>query len=725
MKGLGIVVFLAFFAALPGVWAQSVPCLDEVEKLAAASIEDLKGGLPKTKAYYWSHQNELPNACVVQLEYTIGFLELQNLYPDSAQVYLDRFLTHSRRSNNDSTVVEGFLWYATFQRLVNHTDQVLPWLDSAWTYLKRHKIQNTYLLRHYYSNRGDYYNIAMHDLEQAETHYLKSLSLMSEETCDDCHVTLNNIGYMFMNEGYLEKAAHYFYQSILSCEQSRKTDAEKKFLLPAKLTNLSFCYHMLQRSAEAEQYAQRALQIAREIKATNFQLWSYRHLSAAYMDQGKYQEALKLLKEAEKICLRLKQKDEMAYTYRYLGELYAFYLNNRTEGKWYLDKSKQLILEAGDENGYHLHDYSLGRYYLLEKNYPEAGRLLTQSLQQGRKIRDRVYEPIILELLSQAYKEQGNSAQALAYYTQYIGLRDSIRNDAAQLKIKELEGKYNETSNQLTINKLQNTNAVQQAQIKKNREIILLLVVGALLVSAVLILLYQMQSNKKKLAQQKQQLYAQQLKELQQQRQLEVYTAVLEGQETERARLARDLHDGLGGMLAGTKMYLSQINRSAINGQAVYLQTAVSQIDDSMQELRRIARNMMPETLRKFGLNTALKDLCESLTNPRLHIQFQSMGLSADMPPSTQLTIYRIVQELIANAIKHAEATEILVQCLQNEEHIHITVEDNGKGFDVAAIRSNGIGLANVRNRVEYLNGKLDIQSELNVGTTLTIEIPA
>jgi signal transduction histidine kinase len=723
MKRLALLGF--WIAMLPvAAWGQSVPCLADIDRLTQLSVSNAKEGLSQTKEYYQNNRSRIADVCVIQLEYTLGFLELQNLRNDSANVYMDRFLSHSQKVSNDSVVVEGYLWYATFKRLVNQPQQTRRWLDSTRAYLQRRSNRDSYLLRRYYSSEADYYNTIAHQARPAETYYLKALQLAQEGACDECHLILNNLGFMFMNEGYLEKAAHYFYQSLLATEKLPRSSAEKDYLVLNKYLNLSFCYRMLHRPTEAERYARKALATARKVDAPNFLLRSLRYLAAAQMEAKQWDEALQLLKEAEKICLRLKQKDEMAYTYRYLGELYAFYLNDAAEGKWYLDKSKQLAEEIGDTEMYHLYNYSLGRYHLLQKNYAEAARLLALGLEQGRHIRDRVYEPVLLELLYQAYHQQGNTSQALTYYTQYISLRDSILADETQLKIKELEGKYNEKSSQLTINRLQTANTLQQAQIKKNRELIALIIGGGLLVLALLFLLYQRQVHKKKIAQQKQQLYAQQLKELEQQRQLEVYTAVLEGQETERARLARDLHDGLGGMLAGTKLYLSQINQTVINGQAVYLQTAVNQIDHSMQELRRIARNMMPETLRKFGLPTALKDLCEGLTHPNLRIQFQSMGLSQDMPQPIQLTIYRIVQELIANAIKHAEATEILVQCLQNPDGIHITVEDNGRGFEATKMQSNGIGLANVRNRVEYLKGRLEIQSEPKVGTTITIEIP-
>jgi signal transduction histidine kinase len=149
----------------------------------------------------------------------------------------------------------------------------------------------------------------------------------------------------------------------------------------------------------------------------------------------------------------------------------------------------------------------------------------------------------------------------------------------------------------------------------------------------------------------------------------------------------------------------------------------INQLDRSVNELRRIARNMMPESLLNSGLETALKEICESFASPALTVDFQAYNVEKDIAQDMQVTIFRIVQELLANAVRHATASSILVQCSQNENTFYITVEDNGKGFNTSQINvTKGIGLTNVKNRVDYLKGTLDIESAPGTGTTINIE---
>ena len=149
----------------------------------------------------------------------------------------------------------------------------------------------------------------------------------------------------------------------------------------------------------------------------------------------------------------------------------------------------------------------------------------------------------------------------------------------------------------------------------------------------------------------------------------------------------------------------------------------IEQLDGSVTELRRIARNMMPESLLQLGLEVSLRDMCDALNSPATSVEFQAFSINAALPKETQITVYRIVQELLANAIRHANATEILVQCSQNENTFYITLEDNGRGFDTSMLPlQKGIGISNVKNRVDFLKGKMDINSTPAQGTTVNIE---
>ena len=218
--------------------------------------------------------------------------------------------------------------------------------------------------------------------------------------------------------------------------------------------------------------------------------------------------------------------------------------------------------------------------------------------------------------------------------------------------------------------------------------------------------------------------------QLEKEKQLAATEAVLKGEEKERTRLAKDLHDGLGGMLSGIKYSLNTMKGNLImtpeNHQA--FERSMDMLDSSIKEMRRVAHNMMPEALVKFGLDTALRDFCNDINQSgALRVTYQSIGLQdASIDQTTGITIYRIVQELINNTMKHAAARTAIVQLSGRQHLLTVTVEDDGKGFDTSILRqAGGIGWSNIINRVEFLKGKLDIDSQPGKGTSVHIELDA
>jgi len=237
---------------------------------------------------------------------------------------------------------------------------------------------------------------------------------------------------------------------------------------------------------------------------------------------------------------------------------------------------------------------------------------------------------------------------------------------------------------------------------------------------------YRIFRNRQLLAKQQDELQQQQIRELQKDKQLIAVDAMLKGQEEERSRLAKDLHDGLGGLLSGVKFSLSNMKDNLIvtpDNMAVF-ERSLDMLDTSIKELRRVAHNMMPEMLSKFGLDEALREYCNTVnTTGIVTIKYQSVGMENRLEKPTEIIIYRIIQELLNNILKHAVASEALVQLIRENDRLNIVVEDNGKGFDKAIIEeSKGAGWASIRSRVEYLKGQLDIHSQPEKGTLVNME---
>ena len=216
------------------------------------------------------------------------------------------------------------------------------------------------------------------------------------------------------------------------------------------------------------------------------------------------------------------------------------------------------------------------------------------------------------------------------------------------------------------------------------------------------------------------------INELKTDHQLLASRAVLIGEEKERGRISRDLHDGLGGMLSGVKLTLSSIkNNDSLSAEMKEkLDLIQTQLNASISELRMIAQNLMPESLMNFGLKDALNDLCTSLkVNKNIEISFLFYGEHFRFDSSIETSLFRIAQEAINNALKYARASQIIVQLIQDESWINLTIQDNGLGFDNAIIQNEKLGgLKNMRARAESFEGRLNIDSRLGIGTEIIVE---
>lgn len=485
---------------------------------------------------------------------------------------------------------------------------------------------------------------------------------------------------ILMNNYQFAKANSYNDKAIALLE---KTDPKSTNLLFAYLSGVSInCYN--QKTAVAKEFLQKAQAMLAPFPASlNYTLY--------YYNEALYYTTVKMYPQ----CITSADK----------GIVLAKKYNQ-----------KQLYQQ-----------FSFRKYeaYVQQKNYAKAQAILLNIVKEGTLLATVNDKAMIYGELAKNSNLLGDYHEAYLWQARYQQLTDSIHKTQTEFKISELETKYRSVENQKRISHLQAQNKQAKLQAKNEHLFNWLLGTGCLLLLAVLGMVMLNARNQRKLAAQKEINHRQQLHELEQKQQLKITKAMLDGEEHERERVARDLHDGLGGMLAGVKIGLSGLTETKSDyAQDKDLYRIISQLDSSVTELRRIARNLLPETLLKFGLEVALKDLSEFYMRDGLHIDFQTFHISKDIPLSVQLNIYRIVQELLSNAIKHAQATNILLQCSQNDSVFFITIEDDGIGFDTAILKTRkGMGLENLKNRISYLKGKFELRSAINEGTSINIEI--
>ncbi|MGN8055381.1 tetratricopeptide repeat-containing sensor histidine kinase [Pedobacter sp. 22163] len=453
-------------------------------------------------------------------------------------------------------------------------------------------------------------------------------------------------------------------------------------------------------------------------------LFSYLTGVSIYCYDNKADKARVLLEKAQKLLKPY--PSSLNYPLYYYNE--ALYYATKTsydKALSSIDKGMPLAKRYNQKQIYQQLLFRRYDIYQQQKNYAKARQILLDIVEEGTltaKINDRA--EIYLELAKMSEK-LSDYKEAYHWLNKYRQTNDSINNDQTKIKINELETRYRSAKNEQKIQALQSENRQAQLSARNNRLYRLILGLGCLVLLLLLVFVLLTARGRRKLARQQEINYRQQLNEMERKQQLSITRAMLEGEELERERVARDLHDGLGGMLSGVKIGLSGWTDTQPGiSENKDLHRIIGQLDTSVTELRRIARNMVPDTLLKFGLEVALKDLCEFYMRDGLQITSEMFGIQKNIAMNVQLNIYRIVQELISNAVKHSHADSLILQCSQNENTIFITFEDNGTGFEVESLEDKkGMGLDNLRNRIAFLQGKFEIHSSPGEGTSIDIEL--
>ena len=202
----------------------------------------------------------------------------------------------------------------------------------------------------------------------------------------------------------------------------------------------------------------------------------------------------------------------------------------------------------------------------------------------------------------------------------------------------------------------------------------------------------------------------------------------MQAEENERKRIAADLHDSVAQKMVVAKLNLEVLEGylPALNQEQRHVYNNIfSLVDDSCTEVRNLSHSMMPQAFFQSGLTDAVKNFIDKIENKNLRISFNAEGDLENLDKNTEIMIYRIIQECLQNIIKHADAAKVDISITLENDEIDVTIEDNGVGFDTSLLEEKeGMGMRNIRSRVEFLNGKLDINSEPGNGTVVAFFVP-
>ncbi|HQV50835.1 MAG: sensor histidine kinase [Flavobacteriales bacterium] len=353
---------------------------------------------------------------------------------------------------------------------------------------------------------------------------------------------------------------------------------------------------------------------------------------------------------------------------------------------------------------------------MLEKAGASAKRMGLAELE--KQVRSR---------LGKWYFELENPKEAYLNVARYSLLQDSLRAILFSRNMSELEVMHGTERKERTI-------AMQKVELEKEREVkrrkglqrdILLGVCAALVV--ILALFYRNIMHRKRLAQQEKVMHDQRIHELLKEQEIGALNAMMEGQEKERQRIAKDLHDRLGSMLSAIKLQFGALeNRlSLMQGeQQQQYQKVHDLLDHAVGEVRQVSHDMLSGALTEFGLRGALTDLRNAIeVKGEFDVELVMFGLEKGLPRAMEIAAFRVLQELVGNCMKHAKASEISMTITRTDTALNIVVTDNGKGFDTDK-PSSGMGMRSIRERAASMGGTVSVDSRPGKGTTVIVELP-
>ncbi len=530
------------------------------------------------------------------------------------------------------------------------------------------------------NNIGNTY-IFQCDYRHASQYYFKAAQLATQHNGKtDVHISdqlvriYNNLGAALLQLNQFNKAIYYLDKAEIL---SKNLQAGERFSIV--YGNKAAVYNKLNMTDSARHYGQQALDFARYYGKFHDEFSALTNLAMVMISTGRPHVAIRYLDTA----------------FRIQGNIFPYY---KTEAR-----------------------YLYGQAYFMLGNYEKAKSFFLAGEKIARQTHATDYLLRIHQQLAMLYANGKNYKQAFHHMQLAYALNDSTLNKEKTETVNLLEVKYRtaEKDKELAQKQLQIKN--QEQRLEQKNLWITATTGGSLVLILLLVALHKHNQHKQRLQANQIHILQQQQELLQKEQEINTLKAMMLGEEQERTRISQDLHDGVGSTLAAVKMNFTAIRNDhpALNMDATFNE-ALNRLDDMYHELRQAAHNLTPEFLLQHGLADAIGLYCEQISKGKsLEIIFRSYGSRNGLKGEFVLNVYRIIQELIHNIIKHAQATKALVQLYQHDHLLSVNIEDNGSGFDPET--DKGIGFTNIQRRLKNTGGNMNIESSEN-GTSIFLE---
>ncbi len=583
-----------------------------------------------------------------------------------------------------------------YHQIEKVTEQI-AFLDSLNNISKNNiiKYKTNVLLARIYYKQLDSFMIAKKHLYLAKVF----ANNLNDSTMVD---VLSNYGYLFQKEAKFD-SAFYFYNKALKVTSNKK-------LLSRVNANIARVLRKQNKYIQAIKYYHKAIELGN--KSSRNLCTAYNNFGSLYLELEKNDSALYYFNKSLQIAKQHKNKRKEL---RANINLALVYLDNpSTYNKAYTILSHSEEMAKKIKAHYYLYyiQFHLGEYFHLTKRPKLAIKYYNLVLHSHYAKTDYLKQMEVLKTIAKFYEKYANYKKANQYLRQYHKLKDSIYSIEKDKTFNDIKTKYEVENKDIKITLLTKEKQIEKA----NKNIILITSIFVLVLLLLFIYLLKHKIKIQRIAQeQKKELFKQELK-------TKNVLSLIKGQENERNRLAKELHDGLGGQLSGIKSIIQTINNDNLQEKTKQLDKHLSK---SIKNLRNISHDLSTNFLKNKDFDVLIFQLVVQYfenKNIKTEVSLFPRYKINTLSERYKLNIYRILQESFQNIIKHANANFVLLNLSINDE-INILIEDNGKGFNKGKIKK-GIGLQNINDRLQSLKGTLYIDSKLNRGTTININIP-
>ncbi|MEL6811066.1 MAG: tetratricopeptide repeat protein [Bacteroidota bacterium] len=482
-------------------------------------------------------------------------------------------------------------------------------------------------------------------------------------------------------------------------------------------------------------------------------------LANLYNQTEDYPAALNYYEQAHATALQLKALPNAAVILSNKGNL-LIKMNQLEEALSVLQESKQMKIDAGlpgrfiagSDLNLGLAYFAMGEYDRALESYESAlslnqangnrqgvmevlaergtlynayekPREAKEDCEEGKRIalevNDSEYLIKTCNCLYKAHNTLGNYKVSLENHELYTKIKDSVFSEKNIRKLTQAGMQY-----EFDKKEAEQDLIIERKNRQKNQILIGLIALG-IFAFTLFIFFRKRLKYQKTIAHQNETLQKQKITELQQSHKLTAMSSMIEGQEAERLRIAKDLHDSLGGLLSTVKAHFGKVQQEKEGLTELPITRKTNKlIDEACIEVRRISHNMMPHALSISGLEGAVQDITERLNDQGFEATFESSNLRK-IESTKEVMVYRLIQEIVSNIRKHAQAQRIFIQMFGHKNEMNLIIEDDGRGFDIKKARANGgLGLKSINSRVAFLDGSIDWDSQIGAGTSVNIAIP-